>query len=125
VNTLKKTFIECPYGCKDGDKPLMLTVSGSSMHVKVKHPDNYAEFRYNFAEHKKKGVVMDTATKALVIGGKEPPKVKDTEVDKIKDTGDKHKDIPEDKTTKVGDNKPPEGKSFLKELDTWLDSPDF
>ncbi len=114
---MKKSFIECPYGCKGGDKPLELTVSGSSMHVKVKHPDKYEEFRKNFAEFKKKAVIKDTATRAPVAGGTEPPKVEDTEK-------------PEDKKEPPmkqpgGDDKPPQGKSFLREFDKWLDSPDF
>ncbi len=116
---MKKSFIECPFGCKDGDKPLKLTVSGSSMHVKVKHPEKYQEFKDKFADFKKNAVIMDTATRTPAASGSEPPKVDDQA-----GYGDKEKKEPPVKAP-GGDDKPPQGKSFLRELDEYLDSPIF
>lgn len=128
---MKKSFIECPYGCKDGDKPLELTVSGSSMHVKVKHPEKFEEFRKNFAEHKKKAVIKDTATRTPIPGGAEPPRIEDTEKAGDKPEAGKEKkeasgtSSGKSQPSQAGDDKPATGKSFLREFDEWCDSHDF
>lgn len=90
------------------------------MHVKVKHPEKYQEFKEKFAEIKKSAVIMDTVTREPAAGGAEPPKVDDKA-----GYGDP-KDKKEPPVIKPGgDDQPSKGKSFLREFDEWADSPVF
>ena len=101
-------------------KPLEITVSGSSMHVKVKHPDKYEEFRKNFAEIKKTAIVKESATR-MEVPGPEPPKI----VEKEKPP-EPPRDLPkEPEKIKEGDGQPGKGGSFLEDFNKWLDSPEF
>jgi hypothetical protein len=111
---LKKSFVICPY-CKDEK-----TISGMTMHVKVKHPDKFEEFKKNFDELKKTAVIKDSGTRTPPPQGKEPDKIEDKPEDKHPPEASKPKDEP-----KVGDDKPPQGNSFLKDFDRWCDSPDL
>ncbi len=109
---MKKSYIKCPY-C--GDE---ITISGMTMHVKVKHPDKFEEFKAKFAELKKTAVVKESGTRSPPAAGKEPPRIEEP-----KDPAPPAAKPPE--PPKAGDDKPAPGKSFLRELDEYLDSPKF
>ena len=106
---MKKSFVICPY-CKDEK-----TISGMTMHVKVKHPDKFEEFKKNFEELKKTKVVKESGTRTPPESGKEPPRIEEP----------KEPAAPPAEKPKEGDDKPPQGKSFLREFDEYLDSDKF
>lgn len=110
---MKKSYIKCPY-CKDE-----ITISGMTMHVKVKHPDKFEEFKTNFAELKKTAVVKESGNRSPPPQGKEPPKI-----DEPEPPAPPAAKPPEEKP-RAGDGKPPQGKSFLREFDEYLDSDKF
>ncbi len=105
---MKKSYIKCPY-CQEEK-----SISGMTMHVKNKHGDKFEDFKTKFAELKKTAVIKDSTTKTPVKQGDEPPRIEDKQGDK-----------PEDKYPARGDDKPPQGKSFLREFDEWADSDKF
>ncbi len=108
---MKKSYIKCPY-CEDE-----VSLSGSSMHVKNKHTDKYAEFKANYPELKKHAVIKESSTKTPAEPGKEPPR--------IEDTGKPEDKLEDKKQPQAGDGKPQEGKSFLRDFDEWLGSDKF
>jgi hypothetical protein len=118
-----KSYVICPY-CKDEK-----TISGMTMHVKVKHPDKFTEFKTGFEELKKTKVIKDSGTRTPVKPGEEPPRIEDKPEDKVKDKPAnkqvKTRDTPEDKHPSRGDDKPAQGKSFLRDFDEWVDSDQF
>lgn len=130
---MKKSYIQCPYCQKE------VSVSGSSMHVKNMHTEKYEEFKSKFVELKKQAIVKESTTRTPIKPAEEPPRIEDKPEDKPRyanDAGHVHeikKDTSEDKQTKPledkhparGDDKPPQGKSFLGDLDKWLDSSEF
>lgn len=121
---MKKSYIKCPY-CQDE-----VSISGSSMHVRNKHPDKYEEFKKNFAEIKKTAVIKESATKTEVPGP-EPPKIEDKDKTRLaNDAGHIHEikppaEEPPKEPAKAGDDKPKPGGSFLDDFNKWLDSPEF
>ncbi len=89
------------------------------MHVKVKHPEHYQEFKEKFDEFKKGAVVLDTATR-------QPPQGGGAEPGKVDDKSEYKTEKKEDPVKKPGgDDQPSKGKSFLSEFDKWLDVPEF
>ncbi|NJD76932.1 MAG: hypothetical protein FIB08_07545 [Candidatus Methanoperedens sp.] len=114
---MKKSYIKCPY-CPDE-----VSISGSSMHVRNKHPDKYEEFKKNFAEIKKTAVVKESATK-IQVPGSEPPKIEDKDKQTPPPPQEPSKEVPKE-APRAGDEKPKQGGSFLDEFNKWLDSPDF
>ncbi len=112
-DTLKKSYIICPY-CKDE-----ITISGMTMHVKVKHPDKFEEFKKNFEELKKTAVIKESGTRAPPPQGTEPPRI-----DEPKDPAPPAANPPAE-PPKAGDDKPAQGNSFLKAFDKWWDSPEL
>ncbi len=114
---MKKSYIKCPY-CTDE-----VSISGSSMHVRNKHPDKYEEFKKNFAEIKKTAVVKESATKT-VVPGPEPLKIEDKDKQTPPPPHDPPKE-PSKEPAKAGDDKPKPGGSFLDDFNKWLDSPEF
>lgn len=111
---MKKSYIKCPY-CQDE-----VSISGSSMHVRNKHPDKYEEFKKNFAEIKKTAVIKESATKTAVPGA-EPPKIDEKQIPPPQEPPKE----PPKEPAKAGDEKPKQGGSFLDEFNEWLDNPEF
>lgn len=87
--TLK--YGKCPY-CKSE-----VSTNGISMHVKMKHPDEYEEFRTRFEEWKKTTTVKKSTTKKPAT-----PKQKqeDKSTKKQKPAKTKQKQKPKSKSTK-------------------------
>lgn len=110
---MMKSYVICPY-CKDEK-----TISGMTMHVKVKHPANFEEFKKNFEDLKKTKVMKESGTKTPPPQGNEPPRIED----KIDPAPPAAK--PPAEQPKAGDDKPPQGKSFLREFDEYLESDKF
>ncbi len=121
---MRKSYIKCPY-CPDE-----VSVSGSSMHVKNKHPDKYEEFKKNFNEIKKTAVMKESATKTQVPGP-EPPRIEEKEKPQLANDAVHVHEIktpaeePAKEAPRAGDDKPVKGGSFLDEFCDWLDSPEL
>ncbi len=86
------------------------------MHVKVRHPDKFEEFKKNFDELKKTAVVKESGAKDLPPG-QEPPKIDEPKYNTSPGSKDPEKSR--------GDDNPSPGKSFLREFDEWLSSSEF
>ncbi len=114
---MKKSYIKCPY-CQNE-----LSISGSSVHVRNKHPDKYEEFKKNFAEIKKTAIVKESATKTHVPGP-EPPKIEEKDKQPPPTPQDPPKEPPKE-PAKAGDDKSGKGGSFLDDFNRWLDSPEL
>jgi hypothetical protein len=105
---LKKRYVVCPY-CQDEK-----SISGMTMHVKNKYGDKFEDFKSKFAELKKTAVIKESTSRQPVKPGDEPQRIEDKQGDKS-----------EDKHPARGDDKPTQGKSFLREFDEWADSNKF
>lgn len=98
-----------------------------TMHVKNKHGNKFEDFKSKFAELKKTAIIKESTSRQPVKYGDEPPRIEDKQGDKPEDKQVKPQYTPEDKDKHPvrGDDKPAQGKSFLREFDEWFGSSKF